>query len=73
MAALIFQAPRSGRPSGGIVNPFETTRPATPPPPPTRPPPNANAWRQAFGPNPFNPATTNDDDDDNNNSNNNQE
>jgi hypothetical protein len=67
MAALIFQTPRSGRPFGGIVNPFETTRPAPPPPPPTRPPPNANAWRQAFGPNPFNPATTTNDNDDNNN------
>lgn len=72
MAAPIFQTPRSGRPFGGIVNPFVTTRPAPPPPPPTRPPRNANAWRQAFGPNPFNPATTaNDNNNNNNNSSNN--
>ncbi|ROV97690.1 hypothetical protein VMCG_07384 [Cytospora schulzeri] len=50
----LFQTPRSGRPFGGIVNPFEGTRP-TPPPPTPSSPTNPNAWRDAFGPNPFNP------------------
>lgn len=49
----LFRPRNSRRPFGGVVNPFESSRPAPPSPPATPVHPSPNAWRTTFGPNPF--------------------